>query len=190
LLAALIVLQGVTGYRLFTHPRTGPVAADDGPEVTLRVDGDSVLSTLAQALVAVDLMAEAAASAPDSGVATPTGLRAYPELLRAVQHVYAARLSDDPQRAQDRAEGLRASLEPYGIDLLDTWTQREPPPAELFIIQRSLDPSSRTYRVILPAVTDAQGVILPGRMAAPAEDTGKGEAPTSHASGTARCPDE
>ena len=125
------------------------------------------MSTLSQALLAVDQLKQVAAP-PEPAVRPQPGLADYPELLRAIQQVYAARRSDDPQRAQRRAEGLRASLEQYGVELHDEWTESEPPPPDLFTTQRSLDPSATEYRVILPAVTDAHGVILPGRIAVPA----------------------
>jgi hypothetical protein len=176
LVAALLVLQAVTGYQMLLRPRGTETAESDRPEIALRVDSDSVLSTLSQALVAVDQLEQAGNAETTSALDAPAGLRAYPEVLRAIQHVYAARLSDDPQRTHARAEGLRASLEPYGLDLLDEWTESEPPPHDLFVTQRSLDPSSRTYRVILPAILDAQGVILPGRIAAPTNRAGTGAA--------------
>jgi hypothetical protein len=168
IVAGLVVLQTVTGYQLVTRRRTAPVAADGGPEIVLRVDGDGVISTLSQALSAVDQLERAAVAEVEAATDRQPGLADYPELLRSIQQVYAARLSDDPRRARDRAEGLRVSLEQYGIELHDAWTEREPPPADLFLTQRSLDPTSSTYRVILPAVTDSRGVILPGRIAVPA----------------------
>ena len=183
LIAALVALQVVTGYQVLVRPRTAHMLLSDRPEIALRVAGDSIASTLSQALVAVEQLEQAAALPSEFVPAAPAGLRAYPELLRAIQQVYAARLSDDPRRAHARAEGLRASLESYGVDLLDEWADSEPPPPELFVTQRSLDPSSSTYRVILPTLLDSQGVILPGRIAAPADNLGTGAPSTHHASG-------
>ncbi len=169
--AGLVVLQALTGYWLLVRPRAERQYVDNRPEIALSVDGQGVLATLTQALLAVDQLEQAVAP-PDEIARTRSGLAEYPELLRAIQQVYAARRSEDPQRAQQRAEGLRAGLEQYGVDLHDEWTERDPPPPELFTVQRSLDPTSRAYRVILPAVTDAQGVILPGRIALPADGAG------------------
>jgi hypothetical protein len=168
LVVGLVVLQTVTGYQLLIRPRAGRPAVDDRPQIALAVDGQAVVSTLTQALLAVDQLEQAIAAPTEETAQQRSGLAEYPELLRAVQQVYAARRSEDPQRAQQRAEGLRASLEQYGIELLDEWTQDDPPPPELFTTQRSLDPASTSSRVILPAVTDENGVILPGRIALPA----------------------
>lgn len=178
LAAGLVVLQLLTGYQLVarTRARQAPSSAGDSPpDIVLSVDGDTLMSSLGQALVAADGL-ERLAAPPEQAAPTRPGLAEYPELLRAVQQVYAARSSDDPQRAQRRAEALRAGLEQYGVELHDEWDRPEPPPPDLFVTQRSLDPSASTYRVILPAVTDASGVILPGRIAVPAAGTEPGPA--------------
>lgn len=169
LAAGLVVLQAATGYLLVVRPHAGREAQDDRPEIALSVDSQAVLTTVTQALLAVDQLELVMADPSQEAAGTRSGLADYPEMLRAIQQVYAARRSDDPQRARQRAEALRASLEQYGIDLLDEWSDGELPPAELFVTQRSLDPTSRTYRVILPAVVGEQGVILPGRLAVPAD---------------------
>jgi uncharacterized membrane protein YidH (DUF202 family) len=179
LAAGLVVLQLLTGYQLVARTRARqalPSTADSRPDIVLSVDGDTLMSSLGQALVAADGLERLAAAPPEQAAPTRPGLAEYPELLRAVQQVYAARSSDDPQRARRRAEALRASLEQYGVALHDEWDRREPPPPDLFVTQRSLDPSASTYRVILPAVTDASGVILPGRIAVPAAGTEPGPA--------------
>lgn len=172
LASGLVVLQVLTGFRLLARPRARRQVQDDRPEITLAVDGQAVLSTLTQALLAVDQVEQAVAAPAEELSTTGSRLADYPEVLRAIQQVYAARRADDPRRAQQRAEGLRASLEQYGIGLLDEWTRDEPPPPELFTTQRSLDPSSMAYRVILPAVTAGDEVILPGRIAVPADGAG------------------
>jgi hypothetical protein len=152
-----------------------------GPEIALSVDGQAVVSALTQALLAVDQLEQAVVAPAEEAARTRSGLAEYPELLRAIQQVYAARRAEDPGRAQQRAEGLRAGLEQHGVELIDEWTQDEPPPPDLFTTQRSLNPASREYRVILPAVTDARGVILPGRIALPAD----GAAPRTARAGRA-----
>jgi hypothetical protein len=172
LAAGLVVLQVVTGYQLLGRPRAGRPATDNRPEIALSVDSQDILTTLTQTLLAVDQLEQVVAVPPASAARAASSLADYPDLLRAIQHVYAARRSDDPRRAQQRVEGLRASLEQYGVELHDEWTQTDPPPPDLFTTQRSLDPTSSAYRVILPAVTDSQGVILPGRIALPAEGGG------------------
>ena len=172
LATGLIVLQAFTGYRLLVRPRVGRQTQDDGPSISLSVDGQAVLSTLTQALLAVDQLEQAVAAPTEATTATAARLADYPELLRAIQQVYAARQSDDPQRARQRAEGLRASLEQYGVELLDEWAQDWPPPPELFTAQRSLDLSSTKHRIILPAVLVGDEVILPGRIAVPANEDG------------------
>jgi hypothetical protein len=185
LAAGLVVLQGFTGYRLLARPRAGRQIQDDRPEIALSVDGQAVLSTLTQALLAVDQLEQAVAAPAEETAATGAGLADYPEVLRAIQQVYAARRSDDPRRAQQRAEGLRASLEQYGLALLDEWTRDDPPPPELFTTQRSLDPSSTAYRVILPAVMAGDDVIVPGRIAAPADRAGAASAQAGRAANVA-----
>jgi hypothetical protein len=180
LAAGLIVLQAFTGYRLLGRSRTARPATDSrpegsGPEIVLSVDDHAVLATLTQALLAVDQLEQSIAASSEAASPKQPGLADYPELLRAIQQVYAARRSEDPQRAQQRAEGLRTSLEQYGVELHDEWTASEPPPPELFTTQRSLDPASRAYRVILPAITDATGVILQGRIAVPGAVPGKSD---------------
>jgi hypothetical protein len=174
LAAGLVVLQALTGYHLLGRPRAARPAADNRPEIVLSVDDHAVLSTLTQALLAVDQLEQSVAASSEPATRKQPGLADYPELLRAIQQVYAARRSEDPQRARQRAEGLRASLEQYGLELHDEWTASEPPPPELFTTQRSLDPTSRACRVILPAITDATGVILPGRIAVPGAVPGDG----------------
>jgi hypothetical protein len=169
LVVGLVAIQALTGYQLLARPRDGRQAQDDRPVIALTVDNDALLSTLTQTLQAVDRLEQAVAAPAEAVAATGSRLADYPEVLRAIQQVYAARTSDDPRRAQQRAEGLRASLEQYGVDLVDEWTQDEPPPPELFATQRSLDTSSSTYRVILPAITAGDEVLLPGRTAVPAE---------------------
>jgi hypothetical protein len=176
LVVGLVVLQALTGYLLLVRPRAGRPGVDDRPEFVLSVDAQGVLTTLTQALLAVDRLEQVIPSTPEKTSHKRSGLADYPELLRAIQQVYAARRSEDPQRAQQRAEGLRASLEQYGVELHDEWTGDDPPPPELFTIQRSLDASSRVYRVVLPAITDAEGVILPGRIAGPADRSGAASA--------------
>lgn len=185
LAAGLVVLQVFTGYRLLAPPRGARQIQDDRPEIMLSVDGQAVLSTLTQALLAVDQLEQAVAGPAEEIAATGSRLADYPEVLRAIQQVYAARRSDDPRRAQQRAEGLRASLEQYGLDLVDEWTREEPPPPELFTTQRSLDPSSTAYRVILPAVMAGDEVILPGRIAAPADRAGAASAQAGRAANAA-----
>jgi hypothetical protein len=172
LAAGLVVLQVLTGYRLLARPRAGRQVQDDRPEIALSVDSQAVLSTLTQALLAVDQLEQAVAAPAEGSAGTRSRLADYPEVLRAIQQVYAARRSDDPRRAQQRAEGLRASLEQYGIELLDEWNRGEPPPPELFTPQRSLDAASTAYRVILPAITSGDAVILPGRIAVPTDGAG------------------
>ena len=123
-------------------------SVDDRPEIGLSVDGDGLMSTLSQALLAVDQLEQVAAP-PEPAVRNRAGLADYSELLRAIQHVYAARLSDGPRRA---AAGRRAPREP------GTVRRRAPRRVDgeraaatgRSTTQRSLDPSSTEYRVILP----------------------------------------
>jgi hypothetical protein len=170
LAVGLALLQAITASRLVGMARARPPAAEAQPNIALRVDGDAVLSALSQALASVDQLEQAAALPPEPAAQRPSGLAEYPDVLRAMQQVYAAHLSGDAQRALHRAEGLRASLEQYGIEVRDRWSADEPPPPDLFAVQRSTDPTATTYRVILPALTDASGVILPGRIAAPGRE--------------------
>jgi hypothetical protein len=188
LVAGLVVLQVLTGYQLLVRPRAGRMAVEDRPEIALSVDGQGVLTTLTQALLAVDRLEQVVAAPTEETSRKRSGLADYPDLLRAIQQVYAARRSGDPQRAQQRAEALRASLEQYGVELHDEWTQDDPPPAELFTTQRSLDPTSTAFRVVLPAVTDAQGVILPGRVAVPADGAGATSTRVGRAAGAEEPP--
>jgi hypothetical protein len=170
LVAVLVILQVLTAYQMLARPSSARPAADSRPEIALSVDSQGVLTTLTESLLAVDQLEQAIAAPAESATATTASLADYPELLRAIQQVYAARRSNDPQRARQRAEGLRASLEQYGIELLDEWARDWPPPPELFTAQRSLDPTSTEHRVILPAVVAGDEVIVPGRIAIPVDE--------------------
>jgi hypothetical protein len=171
LACVLVALQTFTGYRLLTAGRLA-APASERPEITLRVDGDRLLSTLSQALVAVDHVEQLAAAPEPEAAHQDRGLAEYPELLRAIQNVYAACLAGNPERALNRGEGLRTSLEQYGVEVVTEWTGDDAPPSDLFVTQRSASPDVSRYRVILPAFLADGEVLLPGRVAAPSERAG------------------
>lgn len=70
LVAGLVGLQALTGYRLLAHRRAGRQIQDNRPEIALSVDGQAIFSTLTQALVAVDQL-EQAVAAPDEETTAP-----------------------------------------------------------------------------------------------------------------------
>jgi hypothetical protein len=74
LAAGLVVLQALTGYRLFARSQggrgDGGPAQHDRPEIALSVDGQAVLSTLTQALLAIDQLEQAVAAPPEESAAT------------------------------------------------------------------------------------------------------------------------
>ncbi|HEY9598442.1 MAG TPA: hypothetical protein V6D33_12310 [Cyanophyceae cyanobacterium] len=136
-------------------------------QLTVQVDSKVLLDNLADALSTIDL---AVASAEDvkKPIVGASGIEELPELLNLLQRLIGASVLEKPQMALQLTKLLPQILMEQGIQAQMYWPDEEQSYREYFDFEPSIDPSTKDYVTITPALFKGDRLLRRGRVIEPA----------------------
>lgn len=133
---------------------------------SIQVDSNVLLDNIADALNTIDLAIASASTvkkSPDS-----SGIEESPELLNLLQRQMGASFLNKPQMALELTKLLPQILMEQGISVQMYRPEQEPSYREYFDFEPSIDPTSKDYITITPALLKGDRLLRRGRVIEPA----------------------
>lgn len=133
---------------------------------SLQIDSNVLLDNIADALNTIDLAVASASTVKKSLDAS--GIEESPELLNLLQRQMGASFLNKPQMALELTKLLPQILMEQGISVQMYRPEQEPSYREYFDFEPSIDPTSKDYITITPALLKGDRLIRRGRVIEPA----------------------
>ncbi|MEO8891224.1 MAG: hypothetical protein ABI417_06760 [Coleofasciculaceae cyanobacterium] len=133
---------------------------------SLQIDSNVLLDNIADALNTIDLAIASTSTVKKSLDAS--GIEESPELLNLLQRQMGASFLNKPQMALELTKLLPQILMEQGISVQMYRPEQEPSYREYFDFEPSIDPTSKDYITIAPALLKGDRLIRRGRVIEPA----------------------
>lgn len=133
---------------------------------SLQIDSNVLLDNIADALNTIDLAIASASTVKKSLDAS--GIEEAPELLNLLQRQMGASFLNKPQMALELTKLLPQILMEQGISVQMYRPEQEPSYREYFDFEPSIDPTSKDYITITPALLKGDRLLRRGRVIEPA----------------------
>ncbi|MGB5960065.1 MAG: hypothetical protein WBG73_05345 [Coleofasciculaceae cyanobacterium] len=133
---------------------------------SLQIDSNVLLDNIADALNTIDLAVASASTVKKSLDAS--GIEESPELLNLLQRQMGASFLNKPQMALELTKLLPQILMEQGISVQMYRPEQEPSYREYFDFEPSIDPTSKDYITITPALLKGDRLLRRGRVIEPA----------------------
>lgn len=133
---------------------------------SLQIDSNVLLDNIADALNTIDLAIASTSTVKKSLDAS--GIEESPELLNLLQRQMGASFLNKPQMALELTKLLPQILMEQGISVQMYRPEQEPSYREYFDFEPSIDPASKDYITIAPALLKGDRLIRRGRVIEPA----------------------
>lgn len=133
---------------------------------SLQIDSNVLLDNIADALNTIDLAVASASTVKKSLDAS--GIEESPELLNLLQRQMGASFLNKPQMALELSKLLPQILMEQGISVQMYRPEQEPSYREYFDFEPSIDPTSKDYITITPALLKGDRLLRRGRVIEPA----------------------
>jgi len=133
---------------------------------SLQIDINVLLDNIADALNTIDLAVASASTVKKS--LDGSGIEESPELLNLLQRQMGASFLNKPQMALELTKLLPQILMEQGILVQMYRPEQEPSYREYFDFEPSIDPTSRDYITITPALLKGDRLLRRGRVIEPA----------------------
>jgi hypothetical protein len=133
---------------------------------SLQIDSNVLLDNIADALNTIDLAIASTSTVKKSLDAS--GIEESPELLNLLQRQMGASFLNKPQMALELTKLLPQILMEQGISVQMYRPEQEPSYREYFDFEPSIDPTSKDYITIAPALLKGDRLLRRGRVIEPA----------------------
>ncbi|CAA9296039.1 hypothetical protein AVDCRST_MAG92-4742 [uncultured Coleofasciculus sp.] len=137
----------------------------EAPKPMIQVDSKVFLDNLADALNTIDLAV--ASASPVKKSLDATGIEELPELLNLLQRQMGASFLGKPQMALELTKLLPQILMEQGIRVQMYRPNEQPSYREYFDFEPSIDPSTKDYVTITPALLKGDRLLRRGRVIEP-----------------------
>jgi len=137
----------------------------EAPKPMIQVDSKVFLDNLADALNTIDLAV--ASASPVKKSLDATGIEELPELLNLLQRQMGASFLGKPQMALELTKLLPQILMEQGIRVQMYRPNEQPSYREYFDFEPSIDPSTKDYVTITPALLKGERLLRRGRVIEP-----------------------
>ena len=137
----------------------------EAPKPMIQVDSKVFLDNLADALNTIDLAV--ASASPVKKSLDATGIEELPELLNLLQRQMGASFLGKPQMALELTKLLPQILLEQGIRVQMYRPNEQPSYREYFDFEPSIDPSTKDYVTITPALLKGDRLLRRGRVIEP-----------------------
>jgi hypothetical protein len=135
-------------------------------QITVQIDSNVLLNNLADALSTIDHAV--ASTEPLKKPLDASGIEELPELLNVVQRLMGASVLEKPQMALELTKLLPQILMEQGIRPQIYQPDEQQHHREYFDFEPSIDPSTKDYVTITPALLKGDRLLRRGRVIEPA----------------------